>query len=112
MSSHLRFRAGSKLGVSFQVSHPAIADLVRSGSVVEGTIPVWSCVGIRSIVKDHWQDKSGNWRDSIHFYEIEPAERNSRIQNDEFFLSGQFAIVRQEKDAVRALAAWKDFTAR
>lgn len=112
MSSPLRFRAGSKFGVSFQVSPPATAEVIRKGKIVEGTVATWSRVGVRSILKDQWQDQSGRWRDSIYFYELEPAEHENRIECDEFFVSGPFAIALRETEALRAQAAWKAFSAR
>lgn len=107
----LRFRAGSKLGVTFFVAHNQDINVARNARGVEGVITEWRRVGIKSIVKDHWQDKSGRWRDSVYFYEIEPGPDENRVELDEYYVRGCFQIVRHEKDMSRALAAWKDFKA-
>jgi hypothetical protein len=98
--------------VVFNVRHPPNATVARSGKLVEGTVHEWSAVGIRSILKDHWQDRSGRWRDSIYFYELAPDEHENRVEFDEFFVAGSFRVARQETEASRAQAAWRDFTAR
>jgi hypothetical protein len=112
MSSPLRFRVGSKLGVSFALRLPPGAIVEKDGRKAEGTIAAWSAIGVRSIVKDFWQDKSGAWRDSIHFYELAPGADENRIACDEFYIAGPFTIVRTEKDANRANEEWKAFAPR
>jgi hypothetical protein len=112
MSSPLRFRVGSKLGVNFNLRLPPGAIVEKDGRKAEGTISEWSAIAVRSIVKDFWQDKSGAWRDSIHFYELAPGVEENRIGWDEFYIAGPFTIVRQEKDTQRANEAWKAFTPR
>ena len=109
MGDPLHFRAGSKFGITFQVRHAGNAVLTQRGKIIEGDIPRWSRVGVRSIVKDQWQDKAGVWRDSIQFYELVPDGDNNRIDCDEFFVSGPFAILRHETVPTRALEAWRDF---
>jgi len=112
MSSPLRFRVGSKLGFNFNLRLPPGAVVEKDGKKAEGTIAEWSSIGVRSIVKDFWQDKAGNWRDSIHFHELAPGEDENRITCDEFFVTGAFTVVREEKDANRANEAWRAFTAK
>ena len=111
MSDPLHFRAGSKFGITFQVRHPGNAMITQQGKIIEGDIPSWSRVGVRSIVKDQWQDGAGVWRDSIQFYELVAGGENNRIDCDEFFVSGAFAILRHETEPARALASWKAFVA-
>ena len=112
MSFPLRFRAGNKFGMSFNVRHPPNATVARAGKFVEGTVHEWSAVGIRSIMKDHWQESSGRWRDSIHFYELVPDQHENRVELDEFFVAGGFKVIRRETEASRAHAAWREFKAR
>jgi hypothetical protein len=85
------------------------ADVVKLSGTQEGTGVDWACVGIRSVKKQNWQDLAGVWRDSVHFYEIAPADEESRIELDEYFVEGQFRVVRQVTDAQLALAEWHAF---
>lgn len=109
MSSPLQFRAGNKFGVTFQVRHAQQIDVLKEGSTVQGTITDWARVGVRSILKDDWQDQAGRWHDSIRFYELEPGEEENRLELDEFYVAGRFKVVRQETNGTRATAAWKAF---
>ncbi|MFZ5893403.1 MAG: hypothetical protein ACOY0T_20245 [Myxococcota bacterium] len=112
MSSPLRFRIGSKFGIIFHARLPASAEIASRGKIVDGVVTEWASVAVRSILKDHWQDKHGQWRDSIYFYELAPGDEENRIAVDEFYVEGSFAIVRHEKDPNRAIEAWKAFVAR
>ena len=109
MGAPLQLHFGSKSGFAFNVRYAPTVDVQTQGGVT--TIAGWSSVGVRSIIKNHWQDNAGAWRDSIHFYELGAAEVENRISCDEFYVAGPFRIVRHEKDANRAQAAWREFTA-
>jgi hypothetical protein len=110
MSAALNFRAGSKFGVTFQVRYAQQVAVTKQGSTVQGTITHWARVGVRTILKDDWQDDAGNWHDSIRFYELEPASDENRIALDEFYVAGPFVVTRREANGPRATAAWKAFT--
>jgi hypothetical protein len=112
MSSPLRFRLGSKFGIIFHARMPPTAAVTSPGKIAEGIVTEWSSVAVRSILKDHWQDKHGQWRDSVYFYEIAPGPDENRIECDEFYVAGMFAIVRHEKEFNRAVEAWKAFVPR
>jgi hypothetical protein len=112
MSSPLRFRIGSKFGIIFHARLPPNAVVTTHGKVAEGTVSEWNAIAVRSILKDHWQDKHGQWRDSIYFYELAPGAEENRIECDEFYVVGGFVIVRMEKEGNRATEAWKGFAAR
>ncbi|MFZ5895538.1 MAG: hypothetical protein ACOY0T_31060 [Myxococcota bacterium] len=112
MSSPLRFRVGTKFGIAFQARLPSNAQLVRKGTGAEGLLTDWAAVGVRSILKDHWQDGQGRWQDSVYFYELAPGDEDNRIAVDEFYVAGGFTIVRHETVPHRANDAWKAFVAR
>jgi hypothetical protein len=99
---------GSKFGVVFNVRHAGAADF--DPTTLQNALSEWRSVAVRSILKDHWQDRTGRWRDSIHFFELEPADEENRIELQEFYVAGRFRVVREETDAARAVAAWKAFT--
>jgi hypothetical protein len=56
-----------------------------------------------------YQDLAGVWRDSVHFYEVAPADEENRIELDGYFVEGQFRVVGQVNDAQLALAEWRAF---
>lgn len=107
MDARLRIHFGSKPGFAFNVRYAPSVNVSTEDEVT--AITGWASVGVRSIIKDHWQDNSGTWRDSIHFYELVPGATEERIACDEFYVAGPFSVVRHEKDANRAQAAWRDF---
>ena len=109
MSSPLHYRNGQKFGLVFSVRHTGDPERRSLGAGFEKIIHNWRTVGVRTIIKDHWQDGSGAWRDSIYFYELEPGLEENRIEQDEFYIAGRFSITRQEKNAAMALQAWKAF---
>jgi hypothetical protein len=45
----------------------------------------------------------------VHFYELAPADEERRVELDEHFVEGQFAVVRQVVHAQLALAEWHAF---
>jgi hypothetical protein len=94
----------SVLGRSAEVRAARRRGQVRSTQ--EGTVVDWARVGMRSIKKQNWQHLAGVWRDSVHFYEVAPADEESRIELDEYFVEGQFRVVGQVPDAQLALAEW------
>jgi hypothetical protein len=108
MTAPLRIHFGSKPGFAFNVRYAPTAAVTTEDGVT--SISAWSSVGVRSIVKNHWQDNAGVWRDSIYFYELGASDTENRISCDEFYVAGPFSIVRHEKDANRAQTAWRDFT--
>ena len=110
MSSPLHYRNGQKFGLVFSVRHAGEPEHRNLDVGFEKIILDWHAVGVRTILKDHWQDGAGQWRDSIYFYELEPGPEENRIEQDEFYIAGRFTIARQEKVAARALQAWKAFT--
>jgi len=112
MSTPLRFRSGSKLGRNFQVKHASSGTVVKEAGARIGVIPEWSAVAVRSVKKKNWRDAAGNWRDSVYFYELAPADSENKLTFDEYFVEGRFHIVRQETDAQRAHDAWHDFVPR
>ena len=109
MSHPLRFRSGSKFGFIFHVKHADDVEAVRVGGALEGTIVHWSKVAVRTIVKDEWQDNSGQWRDSIRVYVLEPGDEESRLTLDEYYIEGRFKIALRESDTGRVLTLWKEF---
>jgi len=109
MSIPLRFRSGSRQGRNFQVKCVHRVGVVKSGGTQEGQIIDWTSVGVRSVKKQNWQDRSGTWRDSVYFYELAPGEEENKIALDEYFVEGRFTVVRQEADAQRATGAWHAF---
>jgi len=109
MSTPLRFRSGSRQGRNFQLKCVQRADVVKQAGTQEGTVVDWASVGIRSVKKQSWQDRAGVWRDSVHFYELVPADEENRVELDEYFVEGRFAVVRQVVDAQLALAEWHAF---
>ena len=112
MSTPLHFRSGSKLGRNFQVKHVAGGSVERDGGARLGVISDWTAVAVRSVKKKSWQDVAGNWRDSVYFYELAPADEESELKFDEYFVRGRFKIVRQETDAQRARDDWHSFEPR
>ena len=112
MSSPLEFRSGSKLGRNFQVKHLPGGNVERDGAARFGVIAEWAAVAVRSVKKKSWQDAAGNWRDSVFFYELAPADEQNEIKFDEYFVRGRFRIVRHETDAQRAREAWHSFEPR
>ena|SRR5688500_9454363 len=112
MNAPLKFRSGNRTGRNFQIKCVQRADVVSEGGAKVGNIVEWEAVGVRSVKKQSWQDQAGNWRDSVHFYELAPSDEENRIQLDEFFVEGRFKVVRTETDVQRALAAWHEFEPR
>src|SRR3954471_23970860 len=102
----LQFRSGSKLGRNFQVKQASGGTVERDGAARLGVIAEWSAVAVRSVKKKNWQDVAGNWRDSVYFYELAPADEENEIKFDEYYIRGRFKIVLQETDAQRARDAW------
>jgi hypothetical protein len=112
MSTSLQFRSGSKLGRNFQVKQASGGTVQRDGAARLGVIAEWTAVAVRSVKKKNWQDVAGNWRDSVYFYELAPADEESEIKFDEYYIRGRFKVVRQETDAQRARDAWHAFVPR
>jgi len=112
MSIPLRFRSGSKLGRNFQLKHVPSGTVVKDRGARLGVLTDWSAVALRSVKKHNWQDAAGNWRDTVYFYELAPADEVNRIEFDEYFVEGGFRIVRQETDAERAVDEWHAFQPR
>jgi len=108
----LQFRSGSKLGRNFQVKQASGGAVERDGAARLGVIAEWSAVAVRSVKKKNWQDVAGNWRDSVYFYELAPADEENEIKFDEYYIRGRFKIIRQETDAQRARDAWHSFEPR
>lgn len=108
----LQFRSGSKLGRNFQVKQASGGTVEKDGAARLGVITEWSAVAVRSVKKKNWQDVAGNWRDSVYFYELAPAEEEREIKFDEYYIRGRFKIVREETDAQRARDAWHSFEPR
>ena len=112
MSTPLRFRSGSKLGRNFQLKHVPSGTVIKDGGARLGVLTDWAAVALRSVKKHNWQDAAGNWRDTVYFYELAPADEVNRIEFDEYFVEGCFRVVRQETDAERAVDAWHAFQPR
>jgi hypothetical protein len=97
MSNPLHVKMGDSPGTSFHVRSPV--------PIVEGVIPTWKRVVIRTTGKVTFDEKPPEKR--VRAWVIVPGTEENEIEHRGFYVRGRFDIVEQENNPRLATELWR-----